>query len=208
MIGDDVIIGDDCRIKANVTIEYGSELGSGVIIHAGTVIGSDGYGYATDKKGNHVKRPQLGIVRIGDEVEIGSNCSVDRATFGVTWIKSGSKIDNLVQIGHNSIIGENSLLVSQVGISGSTTLGRNVVFGGKAGAAGHQKIGDGTMVAGGSAVHGDHPAGSQLAGIPAFNAKLWFRAAALFSKLPELYKDVKNIKKELVRLSQSSEPES
>jgi len=208
VVGDDVVIGDDTSIRANATIEYGCELGSGVTIHANTVIGSDGYGYATDKKGNHVKRPQLGTVRIGDDVEIGSNCSIDRAAFGVTWIKSGVKIDNLVQIGHNSVIGENSLLVSQVGISGSVTLGRNVVFGGKAGAAGHQHIGDGTMVAGGSGVHGDHPAGSQLAGSPAFNAKLWFRAASLFSKLPELYKDVRRIKKELATLTKGTEPDS
>lgn len=207
-IGDDVVIGEACRIRSNVTIEYGTELGNGVIIHANTVIGSDGYGYATDRNGDHVKRPQLGIVRIGDDVEIGSNCSVDRAAFGVTWIKSGAKIDNLVQIAHNCVIGENSLIVSQVGLAGSTIMGRNVVFGGRAMATGHQKIGAGTMVAGGSAVHGDHPAGSRLAGIPAFNAKLWFRSAALFSKLPELYRDVKKIKKELTRLSLQTTPES
>lgn len=207
-VGDDVVIGEGSVIRANVTIEYGCELGSRVTIHANTVIGSDGYGYATDKTGNHVKRPQLGIVRIGDDVEIGSNCSVDRAAFGVTWVKSGTKIDNLVQIGHNSVIGENSLLVAQVGIAGSVTLGRNAVFGGKAGASGHQNIGAGTMVAGWSAVHGDHPAGSRLAGVPAINGKLWFRCASLFSKLPELIKDVKNLKKELAKLAQKTEPES
>jgi UDP-3-O-[3-hydroxymyristoyl] glucosamine N-acyltransferase len=140
VIGADVVIGDDCDIRANVTIEHGCELGDRVVIHAGAVIGADGYGYATDKKGFHVKRPQLGTVRIGDDVEIGANCCVDRATFGVTWIKSGTKIDNLVQVGHNVVVGENSLLVAQVGLSGSTTLGRNVVLGGKASAAGHQHV--------------------------------------------------------------------
>jgi len=208
VIGDGVIIGDECTIKANVTIEHECQLGDQVTIHANTVIGSDGYGYATDKRGFHVKRPQLGIVRIGDDVEIGSNCSIDRATFGETWIKSGTKIDNLVQVGHNVVVGENSLLVGQVGISGSVILGKNVVFGGNAGASGHQTIGDGTMVAGFSAVHGDQPAGSRLAGIPAVNAKLWLKSAALFSKLPELVKDVRKIKKELARLSKQDNSKS
>jgi len=204
VIGDDVTIGNDCLIKANVTIEHGCELGERVIIHPGTVIGSDGYGYATDRRGFHVKRPQLGIVRIGDDVEIGSNSSIDRATFGVTWIKSGTKIDNLVQIAHNVVIGENSLIVSQVGIAGSVTLGRNVVFGGQSGASGHQTIGDGTMVAGMAAVHGDQPPGSKLSGVPAIDARQWFKSAALFSKLPEIVRDMRRIKKELARLSENT----
>jgi len=209
VIGDDVVIGEGCCIRANVVVEDGCELGSRVTIHANSVIGSDGYGYATDRYGNHVKRPQLGIVRIGDEVEIGSNTSVDRAAFGVTWIKSGTKIDNLVQIAHNCEIGENSLIVSQVGIAGSTTLERSVVLGGKAALAGHQRIGAGTMVAGGAGVHGDHPPGSRLAGVPAFNAKTWFRAAALFQKLPELFRDVRKIKKMLAdRAEKAGSPDS
>jgi UDP-3-O-[3-hydroxymyristoyl] glucosamine N-acyltransferase len=197
VIGDNVTIGDDCLIKANVSIAGGCELGARVTIHSGTVIGSDGYGYAVDEKGQHVKRPQTGIVRIGDDVEIGANCCVDRATFGVTWIKSGTKIDNLVQVAHNVVVGENCLLVAQVGIAGSVTLGRNVVFGGGAGAAGHQSIGDGTMVAGRSAVHGDKPAGSMLAGTPAIPAKTWFKAASLFGKIPEIVGDMRRMKKEL-----------
>jgi UDP-3-O-[3-hydroxymyristoyl] glucosamine N-acyltransferase len=208
VIGDDVTVGDDCILKANVTIAHQCELGNKVIIHPGTVIGSDGYGYATDKRGYHVKRPQLGVVRIGDDVEIGANCCVDRATFGVTWIKSGTKIDNLVQVAHNVIIGENSLLVSQVGIAGSVTLGRNVVFGGNAGAAGHQTIGDGTMVAGKAAVVGDQPAGSMLAGAPAIDAKQYFRATVIIGKLPELARDVRRLKKELARLQATTERES
>ncbi len=202
VIGDDVVIGDHCEIRPNVTIENGCELGRRVIIHGGTVIGSDGYGYATDEQGQHVKRPQLGIVRIGDDVEIGANCCVDRATFGVTWIKSGTKIDNLVQLGHNVELGENSLLVAQVGIAGSTIIGRNVVFGGKAAASGHQYIGDRSMIAGKSGVHGDQPPGSMLAGTPAIDAKQWFKAASLFGKLPEIIKDIKRIKKELSRFAE------
>ena len=208
VIGDDVTLGDDCILKANVTIGYQCELGDKVIIHSGTVIGSDGYGYATDKRGYHVKRPQLGLVRIGDDVEIGANCCIDRATFGLTWIKSGTKIDNLVQVAHNVIVGENSLLVSQVGIAGSVTLGRNVVFGGNAGAAGHQTIGDGTMVAGKAAVHGDMPAGSMLAGTPAIDAKQYFRAVTIFGKLPDIARDVRKLKKELARISAKDDNES
>ncbi len=203
VIGDDVTIGDDCTIRPNVTIEPRCEIGNRVIIHPGAVIGADGYGYATDRRGCHVKRPQLGIVRIGDDVEVGANTCIDRATFGVTWIKSGTKIDNLVQIAHNVVVGEHNLLVSQVGLAGSVTLGRNVVFGGKAGAAGHQYIGDRTMVAGKAAVHGDHPPDSQLAGTPAIPAKQWFKAASLFAKLPEIVRDIRQLKKELTRLQNS-----
>ena len=205
VIGPDVIIGAGSTIRPNVTIERGCELGERVVIHPGCVIGSDGYGYATDKRGYHVKRPQLGTVKIGDDVEIGANCCVDRATFGVTWIKSGTKIDNLVQLGHNVVVGENSLLVSQVGISGSTTLGRNVVLGGQAGAVGHISIGDGTMVAGKSAVHGNQPAGARLAGIPAIDGRHWFKCVTAFSKLPDLLRDVRKIKKDLERLENQDE---
>src|SRR5210317_656796 len=205
VIGADVVIGDGCTIRPNVTIEQGCELGERVIIHVGTVIGSDGYGYATDKRGFHVKRPQLGTVRIGDDVEIGANCCVDRATFGLTWIKSGTKIDNLVQVAHNVVVGENSLLVAQVGLSGSTTLGRNVFLGGQAGTVGHLTIGDGTMVAGKSAVHGDQPAGVRLAGVPAIDGKQWFKSVTAFSRLPELMKDVRKLKKELARLVEQDE---
>ena len=208
VIGDEVTIGDDCIIKPNVSIAQQCEIGNRVIIHSGTVVGSDGYGYATDNRGHHVKRPQLGVVRIDDDVEIGANCCIDRATFGVTWIKSGTKIDNLVQVAHNVIIGENSLLVAQVGISGSVTLGRNVVFGGQAGAAGHQTIGDGTMVAGKSAVHGDKPAGSRLSGVPAIEAGQWFKAATAFTKLPEILRDVRKLKKDLARISEKEGKES
>ena len=205
VIGHHVTIGDGCTIRSNVTIERGCELGERVIIHSGCVIGSDGYGYATDKQGFHVKRPQLGTVKIGDDVEIGANCCGDRATFGVTWIKSGTKVDNLVQVGHNVVVGENSLLVAQVGISGSTTLGRNVVLGGQVGTVGHISVGDGTMVAGKSALHGDQPAGARLAGIPAIDGRNWFKCVTAFSKLPDLLKDVRKIKKELEHLESQDE---
>ncbi len=195
VIGNDVTIGDECLIKSNATICDGSILGSRVIIQPGAVIGSDGYGYATDAEGCHVKRPQVGIVRIGDDVEIGANTTIDRAAFGTTWIRSGAKIDNLVQIGHNVVVGENSLIVAQVGISGSVTLGRNVVMGGQAGTAGHVKIGDRAMVAARGGVHSDVAEGAKIGGAPAMPVHQWAKASAVFAKLPELRKEVKKLSK-------------
>lgn len=197
VIGDDVHIGDDCLIKANVTIVDGCLLGNKVILHPGTVIGSDGFGYATDGRGFHYKRPQVGIVEIGDDVEIGANCSVDRATFGVTQIKSGTKIDNQVQIGHNVIIGENSIIVAQVGLAGSTTIGRNVVMGGQAASAGHLTIGDRSMVAARGGVTGNLAPGSVVGGTPAIPIKDWGKASMVFGRLPEMRKELRSLRKEL-----------
>lgn len=191
VIGDDVQIGDDTTIKANVTVYNGSVIGNRVIIHSGTVIGSDGYGYAANERGEHIKRPQVGIVRIDDDVEIGANSCVDRATFGLTWIKSGAKIDNLVQVAHNVVVGENSLLVSQVGIAGSTTLGRNVVLGGQAGTAGHLVIGDQVMVAARGGIHNNQPKGAVVGGAPAIPIRQWAKCSAVYAKLPELHSQVK-----------------
>ncbi len=191
VIGDDVTIGDDTVIKANVTIYKECMVGSRVVIHSGTVIGSDGYGYSTDERGIHIKRPQVGIVRIEDDVEIGANCTIDRAAYGETVIKSGAKIDNLVQIGHNAVIGENTLLVSQVGIAGSATLGRNVVMGGQSGAAGHITIGDYVMVAGRGAVTSNMAAKSVVGGAPAIPVKQWAKCCAIYNKLPELQTKVR-----------------
>lgn len=200
VVGDDVQIGDDTTLKANVTIAEGCKIGHRVTIHSGTVIGSDGYGYATDKSGFHTKRPQVGIVQIDDDVEIGANACVDRAAYGVTWIKSGSKIDNLVQIAHNVVVGENSLIVSQVGISGSTTLGRNVVLGGQVGVTGHITLGDGVMVGAQGGVHNDQKAGAKVGGSPAFPIKQYVRAAIQYGKLPEMGRDLRKLKKEMAAL--------
>jgi len=197
VIGDDVEIGDDTLLKANVTIAESCKIGSRVIIYSGAVIGSDGYGYATDKRGFHTKRPQVGIVQIDDDVEIGANSCVDRASYGVTHIKSGTKIDNLVQIAHNVVVGENSLIVSQVGISGSTTLGRNVVLGGQVGVTGHITLEDGVMVAAQSGVHNNQKAGSQVGGSPALPMKKYVRAAIQYGKLPEMSKDIRRLKKQM-----------
>lgn len=201
VIGDDVTMGDDCIIKANVTIYSGSIIGSRVIIHAGTVIGSDGYGYAANERGEHIKRPQVGIVRIDDDVEVGANSCIDRATFGVTWIKAGTKIDNLVQVGHNVIVGENSLLVAQVGLAGSTTLGRNVVMGGQSATAGHLKIGDQVMLAARGGIHNDQPKGAVLGGAPAIPIRQWAKCSAVFARLPELQSQVRSNTRAIAELT-------
>ena len=201
VIGDDVEIGDDTTIHANVTVYNKSIIGKRVAIHSGTVIGSDGYGYAANERGEHIKRPQVGIVRIDDDVEIGANSCIDRAAYGVTWIKSGVKIDNLVQVAHNVVVGENTLLVSQVGIAGSTTLGRNVVLGGQAGISGHITLNDQVMVAARGGVHNDQPKGAVLGGAPAMPIRQWAKACAVFAKLPELQSKVRKNSKAIAELS-------
>ena len=205
VIGDDVQIGADTVVKANVTIGERCIVGSRVTIHSGTVIGSDGYGYATDKRGFHTKRPQVGIVQVDDDVEIGANACIDRAAYGVTHIKSGSKIDNLVQIAHNVVLGENCLIVSQVGISGSTTLGRNVVLGGQVGVTGHITLEDGVMVAAQSGVHNNQKAGVTVGGSPTLPMKTYVRAAIQHGKLPQMARDLRKLKKEIAELKEDNE---
>jgi UDP-3-O-[3-hydroxymyristoyl] glucosamine N-acyltransferase len=200
VLGDDVEIGDDSTIHANVAVYEKCRIGKRVTIHSGTVIGSDGFGYAANERGEHIKRPQVGIVQIDDDVEIGANTCIDRAAYGVTWIKSGVKIDNLVQVAHNVVVGENSLLVAQVGIAGSTTLGRNVVLGGQAAVNGHITIGDQVMVAARGGVHNDQPKGAVLGGAPAFPIRQWAKACAVFAKLPELQATVRKNSKAIAEL--------
>lgn len=205
VLGDDVEIGDDSTIHANVTVYEKCLIGKRVTIHSGTVIGSDGYGYAANERGEHIKRPQVGIVRIDDDVEIGANVCIDRAAYGVTWIKSGVKIDNLVQVAHNVVVGENSLLVAQVGLAGSTTLGRNVVMGGQSAAAGHLTLGDQVMVAARGGVHNDQPKGAVVGGAPAIPVRQWAKATAVFAKLPELQSEVRKHGRALAELGSTSE---
>jgi UDP-3-O-[3-hydroxymyristoyl] glucosamine N-acyltransferase len=200
VIGDDSVIGDNTLLHANVTILERTIIGSRVIIHSGAVLGADGFGYATDRSGAHLKKPQVGYVQIDDDVEIGANTCVDRGAFGPTRVRRGTKIDNLVMVAHNVDIGENSILVAHVGIAGSTTLGRNVVLGGMAALKGHLQIGDRVMVAAMSGVHSNLPAGAVVGGVPAFDIKKWGRATVAYARLPEMVREIRQLRQEVDRL--------
>ena len=182
-IGAEAVIGDDVTLYPNVCIYRDCVIGERVAIHAGTVIGSDGFGYAHTKTGEHVKLYQNGNVIIEEDVEIGANCTIDCAVFGSTLIKKGSKIDNLVQIGHNCVIGEHTILVSQVGLAGSTTLGRNVVMGGQSATAGHLSIAPFTTLAARSGVTKSITNGGLYSGFPLMEHKLWLKLQAKLAKI-------------------------
>jgi UDP-3-O-[3-hydroxymyristoyl] glucosamine N-acyltransferase len=182
-IGDNVTIGSDTLIHPNVTLYHHTVVGSECIIHSGTVIGSDGYGFAHTKMGEHIKIYQNGNAVIEDRVEIGVNCAIDRAVFGSTVIRKGTKLDNLIQIAHNCEVGEHSLFASQVGLAGSTTTGRNVVFGGQSGSAGHLHIGDFATIAGKGGVTKSIEGGKTYAGFPAIDHKQWLKIQAKISGL-------------------------
>jgi UDP-3-O-[3-hydroxymyristoyl] glucosamine N-acyltransferase len=188
----EVVLGDDCLVYSNVTIRERCEIGNGVIIHSGAVIGSDGFGYAREGKEHH-KIPQIGIVRIEDEVEIGANSTIDRATTGITHIERGSKIDNLVQIAHNVVIGENSVLAAQVGVSGSTEVGKNVVLAGQSGLVGHIRIGDGAKVGAQGGVTKDIPPDTSVSGYPAREHSFARKICAATSRLPDLLKEFRDL---------------
>ncbi|MDD4939564.1 MAG: UDP-3-O-(3-hydroxymyristoyl)glucosamine N-acyltransferase [Candidatus Omnitrophica bacterium] len=192
-------IGGDCVIYPNVSIREQVTIGSRVIIHSGTVIGSDGFGFATIE-GLHHKIPQVGTVEIGDDVEIGANVTIDRARFDKTVIGSGTKIDNLVQIAHNVSIGNNSIIVAQVGISGSTTVGNNVILAGQAGLVGHISVGDNSIVMAQSGVSKSIPPDTMVWGYPAKPAKQAKRANACVQNLPRLYETVSELKKKIEEL--------
>ncbi len=200
VLGDDVEIDDDTTLHANVTIAAACRIGKRVIIHSGTVIGSDGFGYATDEHGRHIKRPHVGIVQIDDEVEIGANVCIDRATFGRTWIKKGVKIDNLVQVAHNVVVGEDSLLVAQAGIAGSASLGRQVVLGGQAGVNGHITIDDGVMAAAKTGIFSNPKKGAVVSGMPAMPHKQWLKASAVFARLPQMFKEFRELRHQVKEL--------
>ncbi|MCX6074198.1 MAG: UDP-3-O-(3-hydroxymyristoyl)glucosamine N-acyltransferase [Campylobacterales bacterium] len=182
-IGTDVVIGDNVTLYPNVAIYRDCIIGDNVIIHAGSVIGSDGFGYAHTKIGEHIKLYQNGNVIIEESVELGANTTIDCAVFGSTQIKRGSKIDNLVQIGHNCIVGEHCILVSQSGLAGSTTLGRNVVMGGQSATAGHLSIAPFTTLAARSGVTKSITKGGVYSGFPLMEHKLWLKLQAKLAKI-------------------------
>lgn len=195
-IGDGVEIGDDTTISASVTIYSGVRIGSNVIIHSGTVIGADGFGYVFDGE-RQVKIPQVGGVEIQDEVEIGANCAIDRATLGLTVIGKGVKIDNFVHVGHNSTVGENSIIVAQVGLSGGTRVGRGVTMAGQSATHQHVTIGDGAIVTGQAGVTKSVKPGRVVSGTPAIDHNRWRRAQVLVARLPEIYRELKALAAEL-----------
>jgi len=198
-VGGGSIIGDDAVLYPNVSIREGVSLGCRVIIHSGTVIGSDGFGFVPDG-GRHHKIPQVGGVIIEDDVEIGANCTIDRATLGNTIIKKGTKLDNMVHIAHNVTIGEHCLLAGQSGVAGSSSLGNYVVVGGKVAISDHLTIGDRVMIAGGSGVAHDIPSGQVVAGYPAIPIREWLKAQAVLPKLPELKKIVSQLENRINEL--------
>ncbi|MBN2568337.1 MAG: UDP-3-O-(3-hydroxymyristoyl)glucosamine N-acyltransferase [Deltaproteobacteria bacterium] len=191
-IGDGAVIGENSILYPNVTVYRRCIIGKKVILHAGVVVGSDGFGVANPGR-NNIKIPQVGIVQIDDECEIGANTAIDRGTLGKTWIKRGTKIDNLVQIAHNVVIGEYSVIVAQVGISGSAKLGKSVIVGGQSGIVGHIEIGNNVMIAAQSGVHEGIGARSIVAGSPHMPHKDWLRAQACVSRLPEMRKAMKTL---------------
>lgn len=196
-VGHGVRIGESCRLYPQVSVREYCVIGHRVLIHNGTVIGSDGFGYEVDKQGIRTKLPQIGIVVIGDDVEIGANVAVDRARFGKTRIGKGVKIDNLVQIAHNVIIGDHAVIVSQVGIAGSSLIGEKAILAGQAGVAGHLTVGAGAVVGAQSGVTRDIPPGAYVLGFPAAPQKDVARGYAAVSRLPELRARVADLQKRL-----------
>lgn len=198
-VGQYAEIGDDTTLYSNVTVREHCRLGRRVIVHSSAVIGSDGFGFTTSKDHVHTKVPQVGNVVIEDDVEIGAHVGIDRATAGSTVIGRGTKVDNLVHIGHNCRIGANALIVAQTGISGSTVVGDNVTFGGQVGTVGHIHIGGNSVYAARSGITNDMPEGVFCAGFPTQPHQEWLRTQAALKKLPELLKRVKELEKKAAR---------
>lgn len=189
VIGDNCLIGDESHLYPRVVLYDGVELGKRVILHSGVVVGSDGFGYAEDD-GKIIKVPQIGKVVIEDDVEIGANTTIDRASIEKTLIQSGTKIDNLCQIAHNVVIGRNCVIIAQSGISGSTKLGDGVIMSGQSGAVGHIKIGNYAVIGAKSAVTKDVPDKAHYTGIPAKDHKKWLKEKALIGRLEELFEKI------------------
>lgn len=197
-IGDNTMIGKKCTLYSGVKIYHDCILGEGCTVHAGSVIGSDGFGFAPQSETEFMKIPQIGNVVLEDHVEIGANVAIDRATMGSTIIRKGVKIDNLVQIGHNVEVGENTVMAGQTGIAGSTKVGKNCMFGGQVGIAGHLKIADGTKIGAKAGVPGDvKKENSIILGSPAIDHKDFLRSSVIFRKLPEVVSKIDAIGKEL-----------
>jgi UDP-3-O-[3-hydroxymyristoyl] glucosamine N-acyltransferase len=198
-IGDNVVIGDNTIIYAGARIYPGCRIGNNCIIHAGAVIGSDGFGFAVED-GVYKKIPQMGIVILEDDVEIGANTTIDRAVMEATIIHKGVKLDNLIQIAHNVEVGENTAMAAQVGISGSAKIGKNCILGGQVGLGGHLTIGDNANIGAQSGIISNVEPGAKIIGAPAIPVNNFFRSSVLFAKLPDIYKQLNQLQREIDRL--------
>ncbi len=206
VLGDDTIIGEVTLLHPNVSVYQGCKIGTRVIIHSGTTIGSDGFGFAPQPDGTYEKIPQLGIVVIEDDVEIGANCTIDRATLGETLIKKGVKLDNLIQIAHNVVVGENTVSAAQAGISGSTKVGKNCMLGGQVGLTGHLEIADGTKIGAQSGLHQSIlKPNTTVFGSPAFPQREAFRIQGSLKHLPDLLQTVRELQKRVEQLEASQQ---
>lgn len=198
-IGDHVTMGDNCTVYPHVTIYEGCVIGNNCILHAGSVIGSDGFGFAPEGE-NYKKIPQLGNVVLEDDVEIGANTTIDRAVMDSTIIRRGVKLDNLVQIAHNVEVGENTVMAAQVGIAGSTKIGSHCMLGGQVGLSGHIHIADHVVFGAQSGVISDIKEPTTVLGAPAINAKAFMRSSAIFGRLPEMYRTLGKLEREIEQL--------
>jgi UDP-3-O-[3-hydroxymyristoyl] glucosamine N-acyltransferase len=200
-LGDNTKLGTNCTINPGVTIYHDCVIGEGCIVHAGSVIGGDGFGFAPQSESEYMKIPQLGNVILEDHVEIGANVTIDRATMGSTIIRKGVKLDNLIQIGHNVEVGENTVMAAQTGIAGSSKIGKNCMFGGQVGISGHVKVSDGTKIGAQAGIPGDiREENTVLLGTPAFDLKQFLRSSVVFKKLPEMKIKIDSLEKEIESL--------
>lgn len=203
VIGERAVVGDDCVLHAHVSLRERCTLGARVVVQNGAVIGSDGYGFATTSDGIHVKIPQMGPVVIEDDVEIGANTTIDRPAVGETRIRTGTKIDNLVQIGHGVVVGRHALFAAQVGIAGSTKVGDHVVLGGQVGVGGHLVLGDRMKAVGQSGITNSVDTDQFVSGYPAIDNHEWRKASVVFRTLPEMRKRLRALEQRLEALEQA-----
>jgi len=226
IIGDNVTIGDDVSIMAHCVIYQDAQIGDGVLIHShcvireacrlgdrvtlqnNVVIGGDGFGYAKRPDNSWLKIRQAGIVIIEDDVEIGAGAAIDRATVGSTVVSKGTKIDNLVQIGHGSFVGQNTLLCAQVGLAGSTRVGNEVILSGQVGAAGHLEIGDRVIATAQTGIPNSVEAGKVISGYPAIDNRDWLKSSAIFAQLPKLQREIRDLKARLAKLENQQDPQA
>jgi len=204
VVGENVSVGDDCIIYPNAVVYHNCRIGSRVTLHAGSVVGADGFGFAPTTDG-YDKIPQIGIVTIEDDVEIGANTCIDRSTMGSTYVRKGVKLDNLVQIAHNTDIGANTVMSAQVGVAGSTKIGEWCMFGGQVGIAGHITIGNRVNLGAQSGVPSSIEDNQTLIGTPPMETRPFFRSQSIFRRLPDMYKELEELKKEVEKLKMKSE---